>query len=150
MKILNRPAPQPFTESVRCAEQNLYARSRELVGDRDPRAHEFTIQLRAFDAAKTGNQVGVAVAVALCSALVQKNTKGGLVVIGGINLGGSIEPVHNAVSIAEHAVEKGATNLLVPISCRKQLNDLPDEKVTKIAIHYYVDLRDALDKALAD
>jgi ATP-dependent Lon protease len=150
VKILNRPAPQPFAESVRCAEQNLYARSRELVGDRDPRSHEFTVQLRAFDAAKSGNQLGVGVAIALCSALVQKNTKGGLVVVGGINLGGSIEPVHNAVSIAEHAVEKGATHLLVPISSRKQLNDLPDDMVTRIAIQYYSDLRAALDKALAD
>jgi ATP-dependent Lon protease len=150
VKILNRPAPAAFAESVRCAEQNLYARSRELVGDRDPRSHEFTVQLRAFDAAKTGNQLGVGVAIALCSALVQKNTKGGLVVVGGINLGGSIEPVHNAVSIAEHAVEKGAAHLLVPISCRKQLNDLPDDMVTKIAIQYYTDLRDALDKALVD
>ena len=39
VKILNRPAPQAFTESVRYAEQNLYARGRELVGDRDPRSH---------------------------------------------------------------------------------------------------------------
>ena len=30
-------APAPFREGVRYAEQNLYARSRELVGDRDPR-----------------------------------------------------------------------------------------------------------------
>src|SRR5262249_41489615 len=49
VKILNRPAPQAFTESVRYAEQNLYARSKELVGDRDPREHEFSVQLRAFD-----------------------------------------------------------------------------------------------------
>ena len=38
MKILNQPAPPPFKESVRCAEQNLYARAKELVGDRDPRS----------------------------------------------------------------------------------------------------------------
>jgi ATP-dependent Lon protease len=150
VKILNKPAPPAFAESVRCAEQNLYARSRELVGDREPRSHEFTVQLRAFDASRGGSQVGVAVAVALCSALVQKNIKGGLVVVGGINLGGSTEPVPNAVSIAEHAVEKGATHLLVPISSRKQLNDLPDDMATKIGIQYYSDLRDALDKALTD
>jgi ATP-dependent Lon protease len=47
VKILNQPAPAPFRESVRCAEQNLYARSNELVGDRDPREHEFSLQLRA-------------------------------------------------------------------------------------------------------
>ncbi|MGO9969015.1 MAG: hypothetical protein ACLPY2_17255, partial [Bryobacteraceae bacterium] len=36
VRILNQPAPPPFRESVRCAEQNLYARAKELVGDRDP------------------------------------------------------------------------------------------------------------------
>src|SRR5208283_3610654 len=40
LKILNQSPPVPLRESVRCAEQNLYARAKELVGDRDPRAHE--------------------------------------------------------------------------------------------------------------
>jgi ATP-dependent Lon protease len=55
VKILNQPAPPPFKESVRYAEQNLYAHAKELVGDRDPRSHEFSVQLRAFDSAKTGS-----------------------------------------------------------------------------------------------
>ncbi|MEI6314578.1 MAG: BREX system Lon protease-like protein BrxL, partial [Syntrophus sp. (in: bacteria)] len=71
VKILNKPAPQPFQESVRYAEQNLYARSKSLVGDRDPRMHEFTVQLRSFDAPNTGNQLGMAVVVALCSSLLK-------------------------------------------------------------------------------
>ena len=51
VKILNQPASPAFRESVRCAEQNLYVRAKELVGDRDPRQHEFSVQLRAFDSA---------------------------------------------------------------------------------------------------
>ena len=47
VRILNQPAPPTFRESVRCAEQNLYVRAKELVGDRDPRQHEFSVQLRA-------------------------------------------------------------------------------------------------------
>src|SRR6266849_5009710 len=49
VRILNRPAPQAFAESVKYAEANLYSRASELVGDRNPREHEFSIQLRAFD-----------------------------------------------------------------------------------------------------
>jgi ATP-dependent Lon protease len=150
VKILNRPPPAAFVESVKCAEQNLYARSRELVGDRDPRAHEFTVQLRSFDASKSGSQVGVASLLALCSALLQKHIRGGLIVAGGVNLGGSIEPIYNAVSIAELAIEKGASCLLVPVSSRKQLFELPDEMATKIDIQFYSDVRDALLKAIED
>jgi len=149
VKILNQPAPPPFKESVRCAEQNLYARAKELVGDRDPRQHEFSIQLRAFDSAKSGSTVGIGVLLALCSSLLQKSIKGGLVVAGGLNLGGSIEPIYNPVSVVEVAIEKGASSILMPISSRRQLNDLPDDLAAKITIHYYIDARDALLKALA-
>lgn len=149
VKILNHPAPPPFRESVRCAEQNLYARANELVGDRDPRQHEFSVQLRAFDSAKSGAGVGVAVLLALCSSLLQKSIKGGLAVSGGLNLGGSIETIFNPVAVVEVAIEKGATNILMPIGSRRQLNDLPDDLAAKITVHYYLDARDALLKALA-
>lgn len=88
--------------------------------------------------------------LALCSALLEKNLKGGLIVVGGLNLGGGIENVYNAVSLAELAVEKGASTLLLPVSCRKQLYDLSDEMATKINTQFYSDARDALIKALGD
>ena len=40
-------------------------------------------------------------------ALLEKSLKGGMVVVGGLNLGGLIEPVVNASSLVEIAVEKG-------------------------------------------
>lgn len=150
VKILNRPAPPQFQESVRYAEQNLYSKTKELVGDRDPRSHEFSLQLRSFDSSKSGNGMGMAVLIALCSAIIEKGTKGGLVIIGQINLGGSIDLVYNAVNLAELAVEKGATTILIPLNARKQLNDLSDDMITKINIQYYTDLRDCLIKALLD
>lgn len=150
VKILNNPVPPPFKESVRYAEQNLYARGSSLVGDRDPRSHEYSIQLRAFDAAKKGAKLGVPVLIAMSSALLKKPVKGGLIVVGEINLGGSIEPIHNAVNIAELAVEKGATALLMPVTARRQLYDLSDDMATKVDIQFYQDARDALLKALVE
>lgn len=150
VRIMNKPTPPAFQESMRYAEQNLYARSVQLVGDRDPRSHEFSVQLRAFDAAKSGAKLGVPALIALSSALLRKSVRGGLVVVGEINLGGSIEPVHNAVNIAEIAVEKGAQALLMPVSCRRQLNELSDDMATKVDIQFYLDARDALLKALVE
>lgn len=150
LKVLNKPIPPAFRESIGFAEQNLYARSTQLVGDKDPRQHEFTVQLRAFDAAKSGAKLGVASLVALCTSLLKRSVRGGLIIVGEINLGGSIEPVHNAVTIAEIAVEKGATSLLMPVACRRQLVDLSDDMATKIDIQFYSDARDALLKAMAE
>lgn len=150
VKILNKPIPPAFKESMGYAEQNLYARSMQLVGDKDPRHHEFTVQLRAFDASKSGAKLGMASLVALCTALLKKSIRGGLIIIGEINLGGSVEPIHNPVTIAEIAVEKGASALLVPVACRRQLLDLSDDMATKVDIQFYSDARDALIKAMVE
>jgi len=150
VRVLNNPVPAAFRESIRCAEQNLYARAPQLVGDRDPRSHEFSVQLRSFDAAKSGAKTGVAALIALASALLKKSVRGGLVVVGEVTLGGTIEPVHNAVTLAEQAVDHGAKALLLPVACRRQLFELSDEMATKLDIEFYQDGRDALLKALAD
>jgi ATP-dependent Lon protease len=150
VRVLNKPVSPAFQESIRCAEQNLYARAMQLVGDRDPRAHEYSVQLRGFDAAKSGAKTGVASLIALCSALLRKSVRGGLIVVGEVTLGGTIEPIHNAVSLAEIAVEKGAKALLLPVACRRQLFDLSDEMATRLDVEFYQDARDALLKSLAD
>ena len=52
----------------------------------------------------------------MCSALINKSLRGGLVVVGGLNLGGSIDPLYNAIDMVELAVEKGASVVLMPVS----------------------------------
>ncbi|MDC9727994.1 MAG: protease Lon-related BREX system protein BrxL [Methyloprofundus sp.] len=150
IKILNKPVPQAFQESVRYAQQNLYSQAMQLVGDRDPRGHEFSLQLRAFDASKKGAKLGVPVLIAMCSALLKKSVRGGLIVVGEVNLGGSIEPIYNAVNIVELSVEKGAQVVLMPVSCRRQLFDLSDDMATKVDVQFYSDTRDVLLKALVE
>ncbi len=88
--------------------------------------------------------------MSLCGSLLQRSIKGGLVVAGSLNLGGSIDPIHNAVEIAELAIDKGASALLMPVSARKQLFNLPDDLATKIDIQFYTDSKEALVKSLAE
>src|SRR5271166_4578223 len=150
VKILNQPPPRTFRESVKVGEQNLYQRAKELVGDREPREHEFSIQMRAMDADKTGDGLGLPVLVALCGSLLGKNTRGGTIIVGSLNLGGSIGMIPNAIRIAELAIDKQAQTLLMPVSARRQLNDLPDDLWTRISIEFYKDGADAVFKALVE
>ena len=150
VKILNQPTPPAFRESVRVGEQNLYTRAKELVGDRNPREEEFSIQMRPMDADKSGAGIGLPVLVAFCGALLGRNTRGGTIVVGALNLGGSIEMLPSAVGIAELAVDKQAQTLLIPVAARRQLNELPDDLWTKINIEFYKDAADAVFKALED
>ena len=54
------------------------------------------------------------------------------------------------LGLAELAVEKGASVLLIPIAARRQLNELSDEMMMKLSVLYYADAREALLKALGD
>ena len=150
VKILNQPTPPAFRESVRVGEQNVYTRAKELVGDRNPREEEFSIQMRAMDADKGGAGLGLPVLVALCGALLSHNTRGGTLVVGALNLGGSVELIPNAIRIVELAIDKQAQTILMPVAVRRQLNDLPDELWTKINIEFYKDSADAVFKALVE
>jgi len=150
VRILNTPTPPSFRESVKIGEQNLYTQSKALVGDRDPRSHEFSIQMRAMDNDHSGYGLGLPVLVALSSSLLERSTKGGMIIVGSLNLGGSVEMIPNPVAIAEVAIEKQATTLLMPVAARRQLNDLPDELWTKISIEFYKDAQDAFFKCLLD
>ncbi len=93
VKILNAPVPPAFRESVRYGEQNLYSKAKDLVGDRDPRSHEFSIQLRAMDTDRSGHGLGLPVLLALCGSVLERSTKGGLIIVGSLNLGGSVEMI---------------------------------------------------------
>ena len=148
LKVLNAPVPPAFRESARYAVQNLYTRATELVGDRDPRAHEFSVQLRAMDNDDTGAALGLPALLALCSALLETSLKGGLIAVGALNLGGSVEQLANAVGVVEAAVEKGAREVLMPVSARRQLWELSDEMATRVNVQFYSDTPDALLKAL--
>jgi ATP-dependent Lon protease len=106
--------------------------------------------MRAMDADKTGSGLVLPVLVALCGSLLGKNTRGGKIIVGALNLGGSIEMISNAVSIAELAIDKQAQTLLMPVAARRQSNDLPDDLWTRISIEFYKDASDAVFKALVE
>lgn len=118
------------------------------MGDRDPRGHEFSIQLRAMDNDRSGAGLGLPVMVALVSGLLERHTRGSTIIVGSPNLGGTFEMIPNPIAIAELAVEKRAKTLLMPVSTRRGLNDLPDELATKIQIVYDIDSEDAVFKCL--
>lgn len=73
-----------------------------------------------------------------------------MVVVGQLNLGGSLDILHNAIDVVELAVEKGTNLVLMPVSARKQLADLSDEMATKVNVLFYTDIREAFVKGVAD
>lgn len=124
--------------------------AKKLVGDRDPRTHEFSVQIRAIDNDKSGGGLGLPVLIALAGGLLERSTRGGLIIVGSLNLSGSLEMLPNAVALVEIAIEKQAAVLLMPAAARRQLNELPDELWTEINIEFYGEPSDAFFKALVE
>ena len=98
----------------------------------------------------SGNGLGLAVLVALVGGLLERSVRGGTIVVGALNPGGSVERLPRPVEVAELAVERQAAVLLMPVSARRDLFDLPDDLWTRINIEFYADPVDAAFKALVD
>ena len=70
--------------------------------------------------------------------------------MGQLNLGGSLDILHNTIDVVELAVEEGASLVLMIVSARKQLADLSDEMATKVNVLFYTDISEAFVKGVAD
>ena len=150
IRLINVKAPSGLRESIRAAEQVLYTQSRGLLGDHDPKSNEFAVQIRALSPVSGAASLGVSILLVICSAGLRKSLKGGVVVVGGMSVGGTLEPVYNALDMAELAAEKGAVAILLPVASRKQMNEMSDELAARLTVIYYTDPRDALLKVLGE
>ena len=151
VRILNRPAPPGVRRErqVRRAEP-LCPRRRTGRRPQPPRARVLGPAAGFRRAARAAARSEWPRCWPCAAPSSSKSLRGGLVVVGGLNLGGSIDPLHNAIDVVELAVEKGASIVLMPVSARKQLFDLSDDMATKVNVLFYGDAREALIKAIAD
>ena len=105
--------------------------------------------MRAMDSDKAGAGLGLPVLVALCGSLLNKNTRGGTVVVGALNLGGSVELIPNAARIVELAIDKQAQTILMPVAAppvERFARRLVDEDQHRVL----QDSADAVFKALVE
>lgn len=150
IRLINVKAPSGLRESMRAAEQVLYTQSKGLLGDHDPKSNEFSVQIRALSPISGASSLGVPILLSICSSALRKSLKGGFVVVGGMSVGGTLEPVYNALDMAELAAEKGASAIVLPVSSRKQMNEMSDDLAARLTVIYYTDPRDALLKVLGE
>ncbi len=76
--------------------------------------------------------------------------EGGLIVVGSLNLGGSVDMIPNPVAVAELAVEK--EGVAAPHACFVATPTArpADEMATKVNIVFYADVADAFLKAILE
>ncbi len=149
IRLLNEPPPAALRAGVKAATDYLYLHAYDLVGARNPKSHELTVEVHPLNGSKLGGPFGVALLLAFCSSLLKKQLRGGLVIVGEL-AGDAVKPVQQPAEFVETAVREGARAILMPVSCRRAMVDVSDEIATKIEILFYANVSDALTKAFQE
>ncbi len=150
IRLLNESPSAALRAGVRAAKDYLYSHAAELVGGaRNPKSHELAVEIQPVNGGKADGPYSVGLLLACCSALIRKQLRGGLVIVGEIS-GDAIKAVKQPTDFVETAVREGARTVLMPVSCRHALAEVSDEVATKIEMLFYANSSDALAKALQE
>lgn len=90
---------------------------------------------------------GIAILVALVSALRRTPVAPGLIVFGDLSIQGNIKPVHSLVESLQIAMENGARRALVPLENKRNFLEVPGEVVERVDPVFYSDASAACNKA---
>jgi len=91
---------------------------------------------------------GVAFYVALQSAIQNRRSQIGTVVLGDLTIQGNIKAVPSITEPLQVALENGAIRVLVPSANKGQFAGLPEEVVEKLDVTFYGDVERAVAKAI--
>jgi DNA-binding MarR family transcriptional regulator len=148
-RLLNEPPPAALRAGVKTAADYLYLHAHDLVGARNPKSHELSVEVHPLNGSKVGGPFAVGLLLAFCSSLLKKQLRGGLVIVGEL-AGDAVKPVQQPTEFVEAAVREGARAILMPVSSRRAMVDVSDEIATKIEILFYANVSDALTKAFQE
>jgi MarR family transcriptional regulator, organic hydroperoxide resistance regulator len=134
---------------VKAAKDYLYGHAADLLDAHNPRSHELVVSIHSLDGRKAEGSYSMGLLLACCSALLKRQLRGGLVIVGELG-GDALRPIKQPEDFVEAAVRDGARAVLLPVTCRRALLDVSDEIATEIEILFYAGVTDALKKALQE
>jgi ATP-dependent Lon protease len=91
---------------------------------------------------------GIALIVAIYSALKQMQTQAALVILGDLTIQGNIKPLRSLMEPLQVAMDNGAKRALIPIENRRNFFDVPSDIMEKVDPVFYGDPMTAAMKAL--
>ncbi|WP_210402635.1 S16 family serine protease [Viridibacillus sp. FSL H7-0596] len=98
--------------------------------------------------ASLSSGIGVAVYIAIVSALYKKNLKDGLAVLGNISVGGAIERVTNFADKVTMLSENGVKSVIVPMDNLNELSNVPPIVLGNTDVPFYQNNQMLVQKAI--
>ncbi len=139
---------RPMRDSILTAFDYIKANKARLGIERDIESYDFHVQIVDLMQSKGGSQAGVAFFVALYSLLQDKSAQAGLVVLGEMTIQGNILPLRTMVEPLQLIMDNGARRVLIPLSNRRQLLEIPPDVLERVDPIFYSDPLAAALKAL--
>lgn len=93
-------------------------------------------------------EAGIAVVVAIASAIKKTAVPPGLVILGDLSIQGNIKAVHSLVEPLQVAMENGAKRALIPLENKRNFLEVSGDIVEKVDPVFYSDPQTAVLKAL--
>jgi ATP-dependent Lon protease len=128
-----------------------YARSRsELLGidSEFHGSHDFHVHIPAGATPKDGPSAGIAIAVAMISALTGTPVRGDIAMTGEITLRGRVLPIGGLKEKSVAALRSGITQIIVPKGNARELAELPEDVRSAVHVHLVSTMDEVLALAL--
>jgi ATP-dependent Lon protease len=147
LRITGSP-DRTMKDSIITAFDYMRSNKSRLGIERDMDSYDFHVQMVDLMQNKEGSQGGVAFFISLFSLLRDKTMLGGLVVLGEMTIQGSILPLRSLVEPLQVIVDNGARKVLIPISNKRQVMEVPGDLLEKVDPIFYSDPLSAALKAI--
>ena len=136
-------------ESCEAAFTYARAHAAELGIDGDWTAtHDAHIHVPSGATPKDGPSAGVAISVALVSALTNRKVRKEIAMTGEISLRGRVLPIGGVKEKVLAAHRAGVTEIMLPRENERDLDDIPNEVKREVQFHFVEHLDEALKLAL--
>jgi ATP-dependent Lon protease len=137
-------------ESARMAYDFIKANASRIGLDRDIAGYDINMQIMSLMQGKDSPDLGVAMFIAMVSALVGRSIAPGLVVLGQMSIHGVLNRVEGLADRLRISLDAGAKRILIPTESRRDFAELPAELIDKLQIDFYSDPAKAAFKAFAE
>jgi ATP-dependent Lon protease len=137
-------------ESARMAYDFIKANASRIGLDRDIASYDVNVQVMSLMQGKDSADLGVALFIAMVSALVGRSIAAGVVVLGQMSIHGVLNRVEGLADKLRISMDAGAKRVLIPSDSRRDFAELPAELVDKLQIDFYSEPAKAAFKAFAE
>jgi len=137
-------------ESARMAYDFIKANASRIGLDRDIAGYDVNVQVMSLMHGKDSADLGVALFIAMVSALVGRSIAAGVVVLGQMSIHGVLNRVEGLADKLRISMDAGAKRVLIPSDSRRDFAELPAELVDKLQIDFYSEPAKAAFKAFAE